>query len=654
MVAFLFVSYLPLPPPPSSFFPGSVDRKGKSRDRERTPRKQIPRTDVFGNGEERKQIPNTVVLGKGDERDQIPNTVVFGKEVERDQTLNTVIFGKGAERTESVVLESKAADRETELDVRGESKIVETEKSERPSVRGKSKLTEREREKSERLSMHGESKIAERGVRGDSKACESKRETRLEDPEGHRKRRGPHVPGAKVVDLPAGSLLVRGRAVLSRAVDAASRLQRFLRPNNELFEPPAPEEVSARTFSVPLMDICLVDAPLVKRVPGSQAGMFAQVWGRLLEKAVASKLVGDWSDFFIFPKCILWVPVRGGTRMAKKACFADMVRARLARWPSDVDGLWEDVVQRSPKRRAGEGAPSVSRLKSEPKSVPSESKKASEQKSKESAVISALRLGDVRKALQVLNSAPIAPKTPETLERLRKLHPVGEKPEPVPQAFEMPYITEDVVRSSLSTFGPGSAAGLFGYKPLLLQQCARAESYSFCRALTSAMNHFATGDAPSFLKRFIAGGVSIALEKSATAVRPLACGDPLRRLVAKCFCVMGKSDISRAFAGRNFGVGCKGGVEVVAHSLRDTLEQHKDSGMGLLKIDFRNAFNEVNRNHFMKATCSMFPALSAWTEWCYGEQSMLLYDHQFIIESMCGVQGDPLGPLYFCCGITAS
>ena len=168
------------------------------------------------------------------------------------------------------------------------------------------------------------------------------------------------------------------------------------------------------------------------------------------------------------------------------------------------------------------------------------------------------------------------------------------------------------------------------------------------------MNHFATGAAPSFLKRYIAGGVSIALEKSATAVRPLACGDPLRRLVAKCFCVMGKSEISKSFAGRNFGVGCKGGVEVVAHSLRDTLEKHKDSDMGLLKIDFRNAFNEVNRSHFMKATGSMFPALSAWTQWCYGEHSMLLYDHQHIIESMCGVQqGDPLGPLYFCCGINS-
>ena len=137
----------------------------------------------------------------------------------------------------------------------------------------------------------------------------------------------------------------------------------------------------------------------------------------------------------------------------------------------------------------------------------------------------------------------------------------------------------------------------------------RAESYSFSEALSHAVNDFAAGTAPSFLKPFVAGGVSIALEKSATAVRPLACGDPIRRLVAKCFCVGGKDEIEKAFAGRNYGVGCKGGVEVVAHSLRDTLNKFKNSKYGLLKIDFRNAFNEVSRDHFVKATCSMFPAV---------------------------------------------
>ena len=116
----------------------------------------------------------------------------------------------------------------------------------------------------------------------------------------------------------------------------------------------------------------------------------------------------------------------------------------------------------------------------------------------------------------------------------------------------------------------------------------------------------------------------------------------------------GKEEISAAFKGKNFGVGCPGGVEVVAHSLRDALQKHKKSKFGLLKIDFRNAFNEIKRSHFVKAVDEMFPAMSNWTQWCYGEVTMLLYDHEFIIESCAGVQqGDPLGPLYFCCGINA-
>ena len=48
----------------------------------------------------------------------------------------------------------------------------------------------------------------------------------------------------------------------------------------------------------------------------------------------------------------------------------------------------------------------------------------------EESVIPALRLGDVRKALQMLNSAPIAAKTPATLANLRKLHPQGDNPTP--------------------------------------------------------------------------------------------------------------------------------------------------------------------------------------------------------------------------------
>lgn len=234
--------------------------------------------------------------------------------------------------------------------------------------------------------------------------------------------------------------------------------------------------------------------------------------------------------------------------------MGDVVKARLVRWEKgEREQLWKDACVRSNKPLPQE----------EPK-VKTDGERL------EARVLSALRLGDVRKALQMLNSAPIAAKTDATLERMRKLHPKGDNPTPGLKR-DAPHFKVDVVRRALSSFGPSSAAGLFGYKPFLLQQCMRAESFYFPSALTGACNQFAAG-APSFLKRFVAGGVSIALEKSATAVRPLACGDPLRRLVAKCFCVAGKDEISGAFKGKNFGVGCP---EVVAHSLRDTLEKHR-------------------------------------------------------------------------------
>ena len=155
-----------------------------------------------------------------------------------------------------------------------------------------------------------------------------------------------------------------------------------------------------------------------------------------------------------------------------------------------------------------------------------------------------------------------------------------------------------------------------------------------------------------FLQPFLAGGVSIALAKPTRGVRPLCCGDPLRRLVAKCFCLGGKGEISQKFKGKNYGVGCPGGVEAVAHSLRDVLHRHRDSDLALLKIDFKNAFNLLSREAFVQASSEMFPGLERWTWWCYNKPPLLIYNHENAFFSESGVQqGDPLGPLYFCCGL---
>jgi len=249
-------------------------------------------------------------------------------------------------------------------------------------------------------------------------------------------------------------------------------------------------------------------------------------------------------------------------------------------------------------------------------------------------------------------AAPIAPKTDETFLALKALHPYT-KPTSLPlPTHDPPKFTEPLVRQALFSFAPTSAAGLFGYRPAILQQCARAESFHFVPTLTRAVNVLASGEAPLFLQPFLAGGVSIALAKPNRGVRPLCCGDPLRRLVAKCFCAGGSGEISTKFQGKNFGVGCPGGVEAVAHSLRDVLQKHRKSGLALLKIDFKNAFNLLDRNWFVEASSKMFAGLERWTWWCYHQPPLLVYDHSRQFFSQSGVQqGDPLGPLYFCCGL---
>ena len=98
------------------------------------------------------------------------------------------------------------------------------------------------------------------------------------------------------------------------------------------------------------MDICRVDTPMLKRVPNAQRSNFATQWGRLLQAAVDSKQEGAWSEFFVFPKCILWSPARGGSRLSKKASVADLVKVRMVQWlTGEREQLWKDAVKRSRK-----------------------------------------------------------------------------------------------------------------------------------------------------------------------------------------------------------------------------------------------------------------------------------------------------------------
>ena len=69
--------------------------------------------------------------------------------------------------------------------------------------------------------------------------------------------------------------------------------------------------------------------------------------------------------------------------------------------------------------------------------------------------------------------------------------------------------------------------------------------------------------------------------------------------------------------------------------------------MAMLKIDFTNAFNLVDRQTFINEVKMNLASIYNWVVYCYGIECILDYDG-FTIQSSCSVQqGDPLGPLLF-------
>jgi hypothetical protein len=126
--------------------------------------------------------------------------------------------------------------------------------------------------------------------------------------------------------------------------------------------------------------------------------------------------------------------------------MADVVHERLVQWPEKKRELWEAVRARGAKKKA-------------PKFVVE-----GQQPSLERQVVKALRMGDVRKALQLFTAAPIAPKTEETFQALQALHPAPKSPilpPPVPVS-DAPFFSDKLVREALATFSPCSAAGVRG------------------------------------------------------------------------------------------------------------------------------------------------------------------------------------------------
>ena len=379
--------------------------------------------------------------------------------------------------------------------------------------------------------------------------------------------------------------------------------------------------------------------PTIAHVPKKSRTGFSKSFCSILEAINADPSVPNVESLLAFAKSTLAAPARNNRVHGKE--FAKLIDDRLAKWDNgDRGSLWKDVCSSlQPSRRRNSKAP--------PKdSSPDHTHRLA---------IKAAQDGQYKKAAKILSSHGIATPSAAVKSALEDLHPVKDPPiipdEPPPPASSF---SEDDVRKAVSSFPEGTAPGPSGFRASYLKQAINCPSGSQAnrtlRALTAFVNNAAAGKLPLEAASFFCGAsLHAANKKTPGTYRPIAVGEVLRRLVAKCLAFKLSPQASTFLQPRQVGVKTRGGTEAVIHSVQAILNNPAipANSKWVVQIDFKNAFNTIDRSTFLAEVRKCLPGLSAFVEWCYGANSRLVFGEDIIYSSTGVQQGDPLGPLLF-------
>ena len=261
---------------------------------------------------------------------------------------------------------------------------------------------------------------------------------------------------------------------------------------------------------------------------------------------------------------------------------------------------------------------------------------------------------DVRGALRLCCSDDtIAPFTDDTAVLLASRHP----PRPCDRrtfapAPDIPGIsaTRSSVRTAVRTFPCGSAGRISLWRPQFLKDCIRGvestDDSHFLNALTGVINIILSGRVPQAIRPIVYGANLIALTKKDGGVRPIAVGEVFRRVAAKCALYVIEKDVAAITYPSQLGSGVRGGIDDAIHAARAEVEQHLAKKV-MLKLDFKNAFNSMRRDHLHECILKYVPMASRFLKACYEDTSCLSFGATRMLSEEGLQQGDPLAPLLF-------
>lgn len=358
---------------------------------------------------------------------------------------------------------------------------------------------------------------------------------------------------------------------------------------------------------------------ILKRIPKGARVVAAHNLSKIIDKCVQNNDVKSWCDLLFFSYAAFQIPV-------KKLKSSSLVR----------------IVKKN-----------INDLQLPNVEVSNNTKQADLTQRIESKISE----GDVRGAVKLLISTEaLVQQNDSTLQQLQAKHPSPSRQLNFPEPPDTSIITTANVNTmevydSIQSFANGSASGIDGIRPQHLKDLVAASNgdaaTKLLQSITNLENLMLSGKIISSICPIIYGATLCALSKKSGGLRPIAVGSTYRRLAAKLACKFVRNESGEYLRPTQIGVNTSGGCEAAVHATRTYLLLNKNSSKILLKIDFENAFNSVERdvmlNEIKKHTPSIYPFM--WQ--CYSKPSFLFFGNDTIMSQVGAQQGDPCGPLAF-------
>ena len=264
---------------------------------------------------------------------------------------------------------------------------------------------------------------------------------------------------------------------------------------------------------------------------------------------------------------------------------------------------------------------------------------------------------DLRGAIRELSSEDtLAPNSPETLKILKEKHPsapIGGSLPPAPEDDDAhDPVSSDSVRKAILSFPAGSAGGPDGLKPGHLKNLIGAAEAGnrLLESITKLVNFILQNQIPAVIRPIFFGANLFALSKKEGGIRPIAVGLTLRRLTTKVGLRPLSHRLGDLLRPNQLGYASKGGSEAAAHAARHYLTNNPQNKV-FLKLDIRNAFNNMHRDVFLDQVKAEAPSLYNLIWQAYAAPSHLFYRNGNLMSETGIQQGDPSGPALFSLGL---